>query len=422
MSIEFKNWTRERAVVSLGTNDGSDELPFQNWRPFKEAYTPELVYRAVRESDRKVAVCLDPFGGSGTTALACQFLGVYPETIEVNPYLADLIEAKLHSYDIDSLAKDFGRLLKAARSADISFNHLCDELPATFIEPGVEGRYLFSLDLAGAISGLITGIKSVENSANARLFRVLLGRVCVACCNAVISGKGRRYKKNWETRQSSPAELKNKFSDAVVTAIADIRRHARRPELDYKLHRGDSRILAGNGGKIDLAVFSPPYPNSFDYTDVYNIELWMLGYFFRSEQNRSLRQATLSSHVQIKRDFAEPPANSDILSTALSRLDDVRSQLWNRNIPDMVGGYFADMTQILSGVSDRLKKGGKVFAVVGDSRYSGIQIPTAAILDELSNSIGFKTEHCEPFRSMRSSPQQGGTKGLDETLIVLQKL
>lgn len=53
----------------------------------------------------------------------------------------------------------------------------------------------------------------------------------------------------------------------------------------------------------DLAVFSPPYPNSFDYTDVYNIELWTLGYIRDAASNQRLRSATLSSHVQIGRKF-----------------------------------------------------------------------------------------------------------------------
>ena len=93
----------------MGTNSGAPTLPFQNWRHFKEAYTPELVARAIKENPVAVEMCLDPFGGSGTTAIASQFLGVEPVTIEVNPYLADLIQVKLTSYDTDALARDLGR-------------------------------------------------------------------------------------------------------------------------------------------------------------------------------------------------------------------------------------------------------------------------------------------------------------------------
>jgi len=100
----------------MGTNAGSVELPFQNWRRFKEAFAPELIAQAVRHSSVRVRSCLDPFGGSGTTALACQFLNVHPVTIEVNPFLADLIEAKLSKYSCDALARDFGLVVRRSRS------------------------------------------------------------------------------------------------------------------------------------------------------------------------------------------------------------------------------------------------------------------------------------------------------------------
>src|SRR5262249_49942528 len=106
MQATFDEWTRGRTVSSLGTNCGAPELTFQRWKHIKEAFAPELVARAVSESHVQVKRCLDPFGGSGTTALACQFLGIHPITIEVNPFLADLIEAKLIAYDADALAHD----------------------------------------------------------------------------------------------------------------------------------------------------------------------------------------------------------------------------------------------------------------------------------------------------------------------------
>src|SRR5260370_39941147 len=112
---EFSDWTKNRNVHCIGTNARSDELPFQRWQHFKEAFAPELIQRAVKESRIPVRTCLDPFGGSGTTALACQFLGVEPTTVEINPYLSDVIEAKLQTYDSTLLARDLGLILIKSR-------------------------------------------------------------------------------------------------------------------------------------------------------------------------------------------------------------------------------------------------------------------------------------------------------------------
>src|SRR6266581_936219 len=92
-ATSFKTWTGHRQIMSLGKNAGALPIAFQRWRNFKEAFAPEIVERAVKETPGGVRHVIDPFGGSGTTAIAAQFLAAKPTTIEVNPYLADLIEA-----------------------------------------------------------------------------------------------------------------------------------------------------------------------------------------------------------------------------------------------------------------------------------------------------------------------------------------
>ncbi|MBO9625124.1 MAG: hypothetical protein J7484_01965, partial [Microbacterium sp.] len=87
----FEDWTGGRSVAAIGTNAGSSSIPFQGWKRFKEAFAPELIREAVTRSQIPVRHLFDPFGGSGTSALAAQFLGVHPTTVEVNPFLADLI-------------------------------------------------------------------------------------------------------------------------------------------------------------------------------------------------------------------------------------------------------------------------------------------------------------------------------------------
>jgi DNA modification methylase len=85
-------------------------MPFQGWRRFKEAFAPELVRRAIEETG-DVEHLVDPFGGSGTAALAAQFLGVQPSSIEVNPFLADLIEAKIAPYDLKAVVRAYAEVV-----------------------------------------------------------------------------------------------------------------------------------------------------------------------------------------------------------------------------------------------------------------------------------------------------------------------
>lgn len=329
MSVEFSTWTEDRPIPSMSTNNGAAELAFQNWRHFKESFTPELVARAVRESPTPVLRCVDPFGGSGTTALACQFLGVEPVTVEVNPYLADLIEAKLVSYDTNLLAADFGRVLKRTKAPETKGRLLLPtEAPQTLVEPGLDERWVFDAVIAEKLGALLSAVDSLADPSR-RLFRALVGGILVEVSNVVVNGKGRRYRRNWRTRPRDPEAVERLFAAAARQAIRDIHQFADRACLEYTLLRGDARTELKNAGRCELAVFSPPYPNSFDYTDVYNLELWVLRYLLDRQANRDLRQATLCSHVQVQRPYPAAPHHSLTLTSVCEALGEARGDLWH---------------------------------------------------------------------------------------------
>jgi len=417
--LGFADWTGGRHLPTIGTNAGAETLPFQSWRRFKEAFAPEIIERAVAETSGVVSQIVDPFGGSGTTALAAQFLGARPTTIEVNPFLADLIEAKIGPIDVDRASAELRKLLEILPEFEIP-NPRFPGAPPTFIEPGREGKYIFSSAMASRIAAYRDAIAQTKNAEIKRLFRVVLGSALIPVSNVTVSGKGRRYRSDWTRRQSSPRALDKLFLEGVVAALYDLRRFEARRCREYTLLRGDSRVLC-KGIPHDLAVFSPPYPNSFDYTDVYNVELWGVGYLSDRAENTRLREATLRSHVQIYRDMSYQGVNSETLERTIDALRQVRKGLWNPHIPEMIGAYFGDMALILLGLAEGARGGARVYMVVGDSRYANIDVPVAEILAQMAPAIGYDVKSLEACRSMRSSPQQGGRAELAETLVILER-
>lgn len=416
----FHRWTRARRVPVLTTNAGTHELPFQHWRRFKEAFTPELVAHAIADSPIKVRRCIDPFGGSGTTALTCQFLGIHPITAEVNPYLADLIESKLSQYDRYELQKDLFRVTSAAESRVGRPHRRFKNAPATFVEPGVEGRWVFDMRVAERIDALLGAIERLRSVSSRRLFRVIAGGILVRFSNVLTSGKGRRYRARWKESPRDPSIVVRSFLGRAQRVIAEVSLHSRRPCRTYDLIRGDARSdLAGCHG--ELVVTSPPYPNSFDYTDVYNLELWTLGYLRGKASNVRLRQATLSSHVQLYRDFGSPPDGSARLRKLIRALQMQRHALWNPWIPEMIGAYFQDLCSVLDSLFEAMSRKATVWIVVGDSQYASVTVRTSSILAELARARTWSVRRETAVRNMRSSAQQGGSRRLAENLLVLQR-
>ena len=253
-----------------------------------------------------------------------------------------------------------------------------------------------------------------------RLFRVILSGILVDVSNVVVNGKGRRYRQGWKDRTVLPEHVVKLFRERAEGAIDDIQRFANRALTSYDVRRGDSRETLRGIQQCQLAVFSPPYANSFDYTDVYNVELWALGYLDSQQASVDLRRATLSSHVQIARDYVVPPAGSPTLDEALERLNLRRGDLWNLGIPAMVSAYFNDLMGVLGHLRRTLAEGASAWMVVGDSRYAGVHIPVAKVLQELVVTRGWHILASEPCRSMRVSAQQGGDWMLAEHLLVLR--
>jgi hypothetical protein len=416
----FEEWTAGRQAYNVSTNAGAGDLPFQRWHRFKEAFSPELIVQAVRESPVPVRRLVDPFGGSGTSALSCQFIGIEPITIEVNPFLADLISAKIAIYHLPELMTALARVARKATASRSRGASLIRSVPATFVEPGVKERWLFDLPVAIQIARLREAIEDEPDPGVVRLFRVLLGGLIVSFSNAAVSGKGRRYRANWQNRRVDPTCVLPTFADAVAAAIVEIGAGASRPMREGQVLLGDSRKLLSSIGRFDQLVCSPPYPNSFDYTDVYNLELWMLGYLKTFHDNRELRQATLSSHVQISRDFAAAPRCAR-LDRTMRELRRVGDGLWDRRIPAMVGAYFADLQGLMRTCAQQLPSQGQAWFVVGDSQYAGIRVHVAKVLSDLAPAVGLKLERTTPFRSMRVSPQQSGRLGLSEDLVVFSR-
>lgn len=417
-------WTSTPAALNAPpatTNQAAQGIAFQRWFHFKEAFSPSFVTTAIQTLGFKPDHVIDPFGGSGTTAITCQLLGIDTTTIEVNPFLVDVIRAKTSHIDTETL-------IKSARS----FRHdlartqpdleVLSHLPSTFIEAEDKHRWIFSRSFSDRLSQYLKCIRHVADPDVQRFFRVALGAVLVDCSNVYVNGKGRRYRRKWQETQANGEQLDFRFHEQFNTAFEDVHRFSGRPKTHIEVLHGDSRtVMHSLQRPADLIVFSPPYPNSFDYTDIYNVELWTLGYLSSSIDNALLRRSTVHSHVQIQR-IAEKPVNeSSTLQTAVKKLGEKSEELWDARIPEMVEGYFRDLERVLVESLRLLTGRGKVLMVVGDSRYAGILIDVPMILVELGRAIGFTKAQIFEVRKMRASAQQGGNHHLRECIVELAR-
>ncbi len=412
----------EDSFLPSTSNQPALSMAYQRWFKFKEAFAPSFVVETIKRLPKKPDRCLDPFGGSGTTALTCQFLGIESATIEANPFLADLIQSKLSRYDVNDLRHSYRLVTRLAKRnvALYSVENCFPGAPQTFVQPGDGERWIFNQEVAQAIVALRSAINQIADSSHRRFLRVMLGSKLVEVSNVIVNGKGRRYRRNWGKRSTGAADMFLAFDEACRASLTDLEGFSRRRHVKSRVLRGDSRHLAEKVGSVDFVLTSPPYPNSFDYTDIYNLELWALGYLTSGSDNRTLRKSTLRSHVQIAHDEKLSDSLAPTLCSTYRALVKRRTSLWNHRIPEMVCHYFEDIGKVLSGCRTVLSDEGCLVMAVGNSRYGGVLIDVPKILSDMVGELGFQLVRRESVRSMRSSAQQGGRRDLNESLIWLK--
>src|SRR5687767_5057603 len=90
----------EAAAKSLDhlTFRGNRGRSRHDWLRLTPAYSVQLVERLLDERKLAAGPVLDPFCGSGTTALVCAERGIPADTTDINPFLLWLARAKCRPY------------------------------------------------------------------------------------------------------------------------------------------------------------------------------------------------------------------------------------------------------------------------------------------------------------------------------------
>jgi len=111
----------------------------------------------------------------------------------------------------------------------------------------------------------------------------------------------------------------------------------------------------------------------------------------------------MRSHVNSKFDHSILNFNEkvDLIADIISTFN-----VWNKNIPDMLRGYFDDMFELLKNLKQVLIKGAKYYIVVANSGYKGILVPTDLLIADIAKNLGYSVNNIFCARKIRSSSQQ----------------
>lgn len=386
-------------------------LAVHRWMVFGHSYAPQLVSRYARDWDlRPGAVLLDPFVGSGTTALAARALGFESIGMDLSPLavLATLVKTS---------ALDGSDLLLGASRVATNTTTRCEVPDPTQCEAAFTPRVLDEIRLVlGVAQGLAPSAPRL-----ALAVRLALAAVAPQFSALVKSG-------GWL------AAIEPKCSDGLRDAVAarlglmaadcqsllPTRRAAR-----VAVIQGDARQVPLDDGSVDAVVSSPPYPNRHDYSRAYAVELAVS--CASAAETRHLRRQQIESHPEaapLRPDAAgyQVPLVVRDVSEAVLASDAHKST--KRFVPSILAGYALDSYLVCKELKRVLRRGGRGAIVVGCVSYAGALYPTDWVVADAAEQAGLVVDRIDVARRKATSAQQNrrfGTQHKRESVVVLTK-
>lgn len=396
---------RERTPVSYAANRAE---PLLRLYRYKEAFSAALVESlldrfAIKGSD----FVLDPFAGMGTTLLVCMRRGIPSVGIERLPSSATVARSWPRFLDLEP-----GDLTKAWLEYR---EHLLRVAPAPFADDVPLLKRALSTQTLDTLRRWKTIVASLPEPLHSVFTVLTLGALPLV------------------SRLSNDGQFPRIVSDRNVLPLPDaLLRKVELAEEDVLCVRswrnmavaplvidGDARSDSLPAGIRPAAIItSPPYPNRFDYTRSYCLDLLFLGVGSRREL-RALRHSLLRSHIESR---GGDDSRLPYLDQALSIMS--ANGFNNPRVPSMLRAYFADMRTVIAKWYDWLKPGGNAAVVIGNVRFAGVVVPVDLLLCEIAEQRGFRVRGVQVLRYKGNSSQQMKEYGrvpVRESLLLWEK-
>lgn len=423
-----------------------DDLPIHNWYQFVLGYPPHLVRGYIDKFKiNRDDIILDPFCGTGTTNVESLKSGISNYGIEANPipYLASCVKTKL-DLNPEDLKNSLAHIIK---SALLSFKKLGIKDNSSFLLEGASINLLpYTLDSIPNISeekqklipnGFISEkplikvliikeiIDNIPNIDIRAFFKIALANLIVNKAGNIGFGP-----EIYKTKSKEDIDAVNYFFTTAWQMIQDLEKYRNSNEFSHIIH-GDSRYIDRCLddqllGRINYVITSPPYPNEKDYTRSTRLENVLLDFINTKQDLRASKEKLLRSNSRNifvgDKDGDNVKNFPNICELAnkieLRRIELNKSSGFEKLYHKIVLHYFGGMYLHLKSLKPYLAENAKLAYVVGDQMsFFRINIPTANLLAEIADSLGYEILEIELWRTRLAT----ATKlQLNENVLILK--
>ena len=379
----------------VGVFSNNRSKPIHRWYPFVEGYSAELVEWGLALCTTRSPRVLDPFGGSGTTALAAAEAGLDSWFCEVNPYLAWVAEVKVNQTQAVVSTRDLDPLLELRERLGSSDSWL----PLGQNSPLLEVQAAMSYFPEGVADQVVAVLAWLDRETEGPTRE--LGRLAVAVSLVPSSNMIRRTDLRRRTsRDPQPKPFLEHLSKALTMILQDLAdlpvlRPCRATHVSSDIRRLD----VDDDCRFDLIITSPPYLNGTNYFRNTKLELVALGFIGDEGELSGLRAESITAGINnVTKRRSDPGVIGEVEEVAVA-LD---AAAYDKRIPRLVRLYFSDMRDAMEAMRGSVGVGTELLLDIGDSRFAGVGVPTHELLRVVGEQVGWAHRETVPVRERRS--------------------
>lgn len=414
MKINEKFLLRDKNASTAGDTINAAR---HRWYYYKEGFSPSLVDNAINTLElTSTDLIVDPFNGSGTVTLTAAMRGIKSFGFEVNPFTDFIAKTKVTNGNLMTFDNACYDILLAVneqkKSPLLTFS--------TFSEYSKKAKWLFNSDVLNSFEGGMSKLNQIGDKHIADIVKLSLIGSAMDNSNARRDGKCLRYKNNWQQLNFDKESFIKTLEKRLLIIREDLSKNCklRIP----KIICGDSRRVLREklSENFSLCITSPPYLNTFDYTDIYRPELFLGNFVSSMEELYNLRLTTIRSHVQAKWEKPTQTNFGSLYDVAFKEIIKRKEHLMHKHIPLMIQAYFEDMQNILLTLRKKARENAELWLVVSTSAYAGVEIPVDMIIAEIGNKVGWYLKEIGVLRYLRKrkSKYSGEINQLRESVVI----
>jgi hypothetical protein len=319
-------------------------------------------------------------------------MGIPCDTVDVNPFLVWLTKTKCDTY---SRADCEGAVRLATRSAEGT--HWTPDIHE--IEKWWDGPVLLKL------ANIYQQIRVADVSEKARnLLKTSFCRLLIKKANVSFGHQSMSFKAagaNGELAAGLDEEFEWILEETTASALNN-------PEISPTVYLGDSRHLDGflPKNRYTAVITSPPYPNRMSYIRELRPYMYWLGYLESAKQAGELDWKAIGgtwgmATSNLSKWTPELTVPHEGFYETIRAIKQQRSPI----LAPYVHKYFVDAVQHIRSLRSCVKQGGKLYYVVGNSKFYASMLHTEEIYASIMRDAGFEVTAVENIRK-RSSKRE----------------